>query len=520
MTRTVLVAGTASHVGKSTVAAGLCRLLADRGVSVAPFKAQNMSNNARAVPRAPETIEGAGDADSNAVSDDGAYGEIGVSQHVQARAARVSPTTDYNPVLLKPRGEGESQLVVDGVAVGHYAAGQYYDDHWETAREAAVAAHDRLAARHDVIVAEGAGSIAEINFHDRDLANVETARFADADIILVGDIERGGVFASLVGTLELMPDDLREQVVGVVITKFRGDADLLAPGIDAFEERTGVNVLGVIPYDDPGLPAEDSVDLPATDERAVRGDDGVVSERSVTVAIPRLPRVSNFTDLEPLAAEPGVRVAYVPLDASLDAADAVVIPGTKNTVDDLLAIQKAGFDAELRAFDGPIVGLCGGYQILGERIDNADIEGTEVADENATLDGVGMLPVTTTFTTEKRVVDTTLELDGAGPLVGASGSVSGYEIHMGSTEATEAVETPFARDGEASAAFGASRGDVLGCYLHGLFENETARTAFVDRVFDAAGRERPTAATPEPSPYEQAADLVADNCSLDFLDLD
>jgi len=515
MTRTILVAGTASHVGKSTVAAGLCRVLADRGVSVAPFKAQNMSNNARAVPRAPETIDNTGD-DTNP-SD--AYGEIGVSQYVQARAARTAATTDCNPVLLKPRGEGESQLVINGVAVGHYAAGQYYDDHWETARKAAVDAHDRLADRHEAIISEGAGSIAEINFHDRDLANVETARFADAEIVLVGDIERGGVFASLVGTLELMPDDLREQVVGVLITKFRGDRSLLDDGIDAFEERTGVNVLGVIPYDDPGLPAEDSVDLPAADERAVRGDDdGVPSADSVTVAVPRLPRVSNFTDLEPLAAEAGVRVAYVPLDSPLEDADAVVIPGTKNTVDDLLAIREAGFDDALRAFDGPIVGLCGGYQLLGERIDNAEIEGAEVDDENATISGVGLLPVATTFSEEKRVVDTTLDLDGAGPLAGAQGSVSGYEIHMGTTEATEPIETPFASDGEPLAALGARDGDVLGCYLHGLFENENARITFVDRVFAAANQERPTAAaTASESPYDAAADLLRGHCSLDWL---
>ena len=524
MTRTVLVAGTASHVGKSTVAAGLCRLLADRGVSVAPFKAQNMSNNARAVPRAPETMDGAGDTTSDDAGDaSNAYGEIGVSQYVQARAARCQPTTDQNPVLLKPRGEGESQLVVDGVAVGHYAAGDYYDDHWERARAAAVAAHGRLAAAHDVIVAEGAGSIAEINFHDRDLANVETARFADADILLVGDIERGGVFASLLGTLELMPDDLRTQVVGVVITKFRGDRSLLDAGIDEFESRTGVDVLGVIPHDDPGLPAEDSVGLPATDERAVRGDeDGVAPERSVTVAVPRLPRVSNFTDLEPLAAEPGVRVAYVPLDASLDDADAdaVVIPGTKNTVDDLLAIQEAGFDDELRGFDGPIVGLCGGYQILGEEISNAGIEGAEIEDAAATVSGLGLLPVTTTFSEAKEVVDTTLTLDGRGPLSEAAGSVSGYEIHMGATAATGSVDTPFARGGEATAALGARDGDVMGCYLHGLFENDAAREAFVTAVFEAADREPPGASTPDESPYEQAAALVADHCSLDWLALD
>ncbi|MFT4882088.1 MAG: adenosylcobyric acid synthase, partial [Salinirussus sp.] len=212
MAETLLVAGTASHVGKSTVATGLCRLLADRGVDVAPFKAQNMSNNARAVPRS------SGDGE----------GEVGVSQYVQAHGARVAPTTDHNPVLLKPTGEGRSQVVLDGEAVGHVEAGAYYETYWEQARETARAAHARLAAAHDVVVAEGAGSIAEVNLQHRDLANVETARFADADILLVADIERGGVFAHIYGTLELMPADLRECVVGVLITKFRGDRSLLA----------------------------------------------------------------------------------------------------------------------------------------------------------------------------------------------------------------------------------------------------------------------------------------------------
>ena len=245
--RTILVAGTASHVGKSTVATGLCRVLADRGVAVAPYKAQNMSNNARAVP-----------LDERA----GTGGEIGVSQYVQARAARVPPSVDMNPVLLKPRGEGESQIVLHGEAVGHYSAGTYYEDHWEDALAVARESHERLASEYDVVVAEGAGSIAEPNLRDRDLANVETARVADADILLVADIERGGVFASLVGTLELLPDDLRERVVGAVITKFRGDRAILAPGVEEFETRTGVPVLGVVPYDDPGLPEEDSVSLP------------------------------------------------------------------------------------------------------------------------------------------------------------------------------------------------------------------------------------------------------------------
>ncbi len=506
MTRTVLVAGTASHVGKSTVAAGLCRYLADGGVSVAPFKGQNMSNNARVVPRA---VAGGGGRGGDDGDDTDAWGEIGVSQYVQARAARVPATTDHNPVLLKPRGDAESQVVIDGRAVGHYAAGAYYDDHWDDALDAAREAHARLARDHDVIVAEGAGSIAEINLHDRDLANVETARFADAEILLVADVERGGVFASLVGTLELIPDDLRERVAGCVITKFRGDRSLLDPGIEQFEDRTGVPVLGVLPYDDPGLPEEDSVALPAAGERAVRGaDDGVPDDRSVTVAVPRLPRLSNATDLEPLAAEPGIRVAYVPLDGSLTGGDvdydAVVVPGTKNTVDDLIALREAGFHEELRAFDGPVVGLCGGYQLLGEEVTNAALEGT--GDEER-VDGVGLLPVRTRFEPEKTVAAVTRDLSGVGPLAGADGEVSGYEIHAGETELLEHVDRPFADDGAAT-------GRALGTYLHGLFENAVARDAFVDAVFEFAGRERPRSDAATGDPYERAAALVADHVDL------
>ncbi|WP_348612984.1 cobyric acid synthase [Halobaculum rarum] len=486
---TLLVAGTASHVGKSTVVAGLCRRLADAGVSVAPFKAQNMSNNARA-----------------ALTADGDWGEIGVSQFVQARAAGITPTTDTNPVLLKPRGEGESQFVIDGEAVGHYEAGTYYDEHWEAARTAAREAYERLAAEHDVIVAEGAGSIAEINLHDRDLANVETARFGDASILLLGDIERGGVFASLYGTLELMPDDLGGRVAATAITKFRGDASLLDSGIEELESRTGVPVAAVLPYDDPGLPEEDSVALPDGNTRAVVGaDDGVADAAAVTVVVPRLPRVSNFSDLDPLARTPGVRVAYVPLDADLAGADAVVLPGTKNTVDDLLALRDAGFDERLRAFEGPVVGICGGYQMLGERITNAAVEGTGDADEVA---GIGLLPVETRFHEDKRVRETTVTVDGAGPLAGVAGTVSGYEIHMGRTEPVEpadedVVETPL-EPGSAAV------GDVLGTYLHDVFAVEAVRGAFVDAVFEHAGRERPAEPGPARDPYEAAAALVAD----------
>lgn len=494
MAETLLVAGTASHVGKSTVAAGLCRLLADRGVAVAPYKAQNMSNNARVVP-----------------TPSGDWGEIGVSQYVQARAAGVAATTDLNPVLLKPRGKGESQLVLQGEAVGHYAAGTYYDEHWASAREAAVDSYERLAATHDVVVAEGAGSIAEINLHDRDLANLETARFADASILLLVDIERGGAFASLYGTLELLPDDIRERVVGAAITKFRGDPSLLDAGIDDVEALTGVPVLGVLPYDDPGLPAEDSVALPAVGERTTVGDDdGVPDDRSVTVAVPRLPRISNFTDLEPLAAEPGVRVQYAPLDASLDDADGVVLPGTKNTVDDLLALHDAGFDAAIDAFDGPVVGLCGGYQLLGDRITNAHVEGTG---DREVVPGLGRLPVETRFQQEKHLEQVAVPVDGAGPIAGASGTARGYEIHMGRTTATGDVARPL---GDRSAA----TDRVLGTYLHGLFENESVRAAFLDTVFADAGTRRPVADAERADPFDRAATLVGANLDLDRLGLD
>jgi adenosylcobyric acid synthase len=484
MARTVLVAGTASHVGKSTVAAGLCRRLAREGVAVAPFKAQNMSNNARAV-----------------ATPDCGWGEIGVSQYAQARAAGVVPTTDANPVLLKPSGAGESQLVVHGAAVGHFEPGTYYDEHWEQARRAAVESYERIAAEYDVVVAEGAGSVAEVNLHDRDLANVETARFADASILLLGEIERGGVFASLYGTLELMPEDLRDRVCGLVVTKFRGDAGILEPGIDELEERTGVPVLAVLPYDDPGLPAEDSVTLPSGERTAVFGDDdGVTPAETVTVGVPRLPRISNFTDLEPLARVPGVRVAYVPPGASLDDVDAVVLPGTKNTVDDLHALQEAGFGEALAAFDGPVVGICGGYQMLGERITNAAVEGAGDAD---VVEGFGRLPVETRFSPDKRVEGTTVDVDGSGPIAGAAGTASGYEIHMGRTRHTAPIDAPL---GDRSAA----TGSVLGTYLHGLFDVREVREAFLETVFLAAGVERPDWAKRRPSPYDAAADLVAE----------
>ncbi|MFW6385417.1 MAG: cobyric acid synthase [Halodesulfurarchaeum sp.] len=501
MTETILLAGTGSHVGKSVLAAGLCRSLRNRGVTVVPFKAQNMSNNARVVVSPTEEVDE--DTDGNVQSE---WGEIGVSQYVQARAAGVTPTTDMNPVLLKPRGDGESQLVVHGHAREHLEPGAYYGGRWEDAREAAESSFRRLAAEYDVVVAEGAGSIAEINLRDRDLANVETARFADARIILVGDIERGGVFASLWGTLELMPDDVRDRVVGVVINKFRGSRSVLEPGIEEFESMAGIPVLGVVPYEDPGLPEEDSVSLPDRNERTVFGAaEGHQEVGSVTVGVPRFPFVSNFTDLEPLALEPGVRVVYLPLDSTLDEVDAVVLPGSKNTFDDLLALREAGFDDELRRFDGPVIGICGGYQMLGELLRRTEIESTQVS---GSVEGIGILPVETTFVEEKVVTRTTCDVSGVDPIATADGTVSGYEIHVGRTRFTDPVDHPL--EETSAAAHG-----VLGTYLHGLFENDDLRDAFVATVFEHAGQSRSRWHGDRPSPYERAGDLFETYVDLD-----
>ena len=466
-TRTLLVAGTASHVGKSTVTAGLCRLIAESGTTVAPFKAQNMSNEARAVLRPP----GLGDPPS---------GEIGVAQTIQATAARVRATTDMNPVLLKPQGEGHSRLLLDGVATDAVAAGAYYADHWHTAREHALAAYDRLAEEVSVIVAEGAGSIAELNLQHRDLANTELARHADAEIILVADIERGGVFAQVVGTLTLMPRDLRRQVVGVIITKFRGDRALFAEGRAMLEAETGVDVLGVLPYTAYGLPEEDSLAYPDT-EVALRGD--VDAAAALEIAVPRLPRMANTTDLDPLATSAGVVLRFIPPDAGLGDPDAVVLPGTKNTIDDMRALEAGGLAAQLRRYEGPMVGICGGYQLLGERLVDP---GHESPGGPQVVRGLQKLPVETHFTAEKAVAPVTWEYTGGSILGPEPASADGYVIHRGRTQATGAVATSFTSGDADPGTLGATVGEVTGTYLHGLFENEAIRTAFLDQLFTAA----------------------------------
>ncbi|MCK9442507.1 MAG: cobyric acid synthase CobQ [Methanothrix sp.] len=440
MSRFLVVLGTTSHSGKSTLVAALCRLLSDRGFKVAPFKSQNMSLNSW-------------------VTQNGS--EIGIAQAVQAWAARAEPSEFMNPILLKPKGDRTSQVIVLGRPVADKSAEEYYRE-IDGLKGVVDRSLQELEKDYDYIVVEGAGGAAEINLFDRDLANIYVARYLHAPIILVGDIERGGVFASLFGTVQLLPEDIRPLVKGLVINKFRGDPAILGSGLKALEELTGVPVLGVMPYLDLDIPSEDSVSL--GDKKARSSAD------AVDIAVIRLPRISNFTDFEPLERQAHVR--YVSLSESLGHPDAVIIPGTKNTISDLLEMQEKGMADQIKSLlDTPVLGICGGYQMLGREIIDCGIEDTV-----GTVPGLGLLDAVTRFDLyEKRTLQVKKTVTGGGPILEpiCGQIVTGYEIHMGVTRPEG--EAAFGDDGAVSES-----GIVIGTYLHGLFENENFCNAFLD----------------------------------------
>lgn len=441
-TKHVLIAGTASHAGKSVIVASLCRLLVNEGYRVAPFKSQNMSLNS--------WVTRKGD-------------EIGIAQAAQAWAARIEPSADMNPVLLKPKGEMVSQVIVHGKPIGDRKVREYYDsvDSIFTCVRRSLRA---LENEYDIIVMEGAGSPAEINLYDMDIANLRVARYTDAPIVLVGDIERGGVFASLYGTLQLLPENDQHRVKGFIINKFRGEKTLLTPGIKQLEELTGVPVLGVIPHVTVRLPSEDSVSL---------ADKSPAESKSLDIAVIKLPHISNFTDFEPLESRASVR--YVDLDGQLGNPDALIIPGTKNTVDDLQALRRSGMDQQILSCAGriPILGICGGFQILGMTITDEGIESTEGS--NHVMPGLQLLPANTAFRgLNKETKQIHRRVTGNGPILGSirHQMVSGYEIHMGSTVSHLPI---FDEDGAQD-----TTGLVLGTYLHGLFHNVNFLHAFLE----------------------------------------
>lgn len=449
------VFGTGSDVGKSWLATGLARVLLRMGVDVAPFKAQNMSNNAGVTP------EG---------------GEMGRAQIVQAEACRLPPHVDMNPLLLKPNTDTGAQVVLLGRVVGDMEAREYFSGGMEARRVVVLEALDRLRAAHELIVVEGAGSCAEVNLRDRDLVNFPVAHHADAPVLLVADIAKGGVFAQVVGTLAVLPPEDRERVVGVVINRFRGDAALFEDGRRWLEERTGLPILGVIPWlwearieSEDGLQADVVLDPPAPRDRS-----------AVHVAVLRLPHIANFTDLDALERH-GVVVHYLATPRSLAPYDLVVLPGTKNTRGDLRWLRAEGWEPRLADYRGRILGLCGGYQMLGSSI--ADPDGVEGAP--GTTVGLGLLPVSTVLAPGKRTVRVRGRLRlpagvGGDEEVAGAIPVAGYEIHVGRTEVAEGT-TPMLTldpDGRADGAWSAD-GRVGGTYLHGLFDEPAAARALM-----------------------------------------
>jgi adenosylcobyric acid synthase len=448
----LLVAGTTSDAGKSVLTAGICRWLKRRGVDVAPFKAQNMSNN-------------------SAIALDG--GEIGRAQALQAVACGLEPSVRFNPVLLKPGSDHTSQIVVLGRAVGRLGAGNYHEVKTRL-RGVVLDTLRELRARHDVVVCEGAGSPAEINLRAGDIVNMGLARAAELPVIVVGDIDRGGVFAALYGTLALLDPDDQALLAGFVVNKFRGDAALLQPGLDTLRRLTGRPTLGVVPWHGGlWLDGEDSLAYGQVLGRPEppRGADWL------RVAVVRLPRMSNITDAEALAAEPGVLVRLTTQPADLVDADLVVVPGSKSTVDDLRWLRERGLADAVRAHVAagkPAIGLCGGYQMFAERIVDA------VESHRGEVPGLGLLPVEITFAADKTLSRPT------GRALGEP--VHGYEIHHGRVTRRAPGLQPLIRPSGPEEGEGAVQGNVFGTHWHGTFESDAYRRAFLTRAAALAGR--------------------------------
>ncbi len=447
----LMIQGTGSHVGKSVLVAALCHYYASKGWRVAPFKAQNMALNSFI------TQEG---------------GEIGRAQAFQAFAAGVIPSVDMNPILLKPSSDTGSQVIVHGRPIGNMDARTYHA-YKKQLRDKVKESLERLRSRYDIVIMEGAGSPAEINLKEGDLVNMGAAKMAGAPVLLVGDIDRGGVFAAIYGTIALLEADERPYIRGIIINKFRGDVSLLVPGLRMIEARTERPVLGVVPYfHDLYLPEEDSVGL--RDQMGTR--DG-----SLRLGVVRLSHISNFTDFDVLALEPDVSVTYIGPDDSLEGLDAVFIPGSKNTLADLAVLRRHGLAKRLQAFasdGGVVIGLCGGYQILGKNLHDP----YHVESRMGTQEGLGLLDVTTTLSREKI---TTLTV--ARPLEEPeSNPLKGYEIHMGITELGPGARPLFRildRNGQSCQVLDGAingKGNVWGTYLHGIFDNDAFRHAFLN----------------------------------------
>lgn len=431
--KSIMFQGTGSGVGKSVICAGFCRLLARNGVKVAPFKSQNMALNSGVA----------------------IGGEMGRAQILQAEAAGIEPDVRMNPILLKPQGNSISQLIRMGKAVGTYSAREYYTLHEENLKTA-IQAYESLAKEYDAIIIEGAGSPAEINLQKTDIVNMRTAEFADAPVFIIGDIDRGGVFAWMKGTYDLVPEKSRDRIKGFIINRFRGDISLLQPGIEMFEQICPVKVAGTVPMLELNLEEEDSQNI-----RDSKGG-------FVTVAVIRLPRMSNFTDFTPLASCPDISLVYAKSPNELSGADIIIIPGSKNTIADMNDLRMRGFETKLKSLAGqiPIIGICGGFQMLGKEIlDPYGIEG----DVKETK-GLGLLDMSTEITQEKILENR--EYIGKGLLKDIK--FRGYEIHMGISK-TEKTYENLTEDRDICLM----QDKIIGTYIHGLFDGEEVVKAVI-----------------------------------------
>ncbi|ELS03043.1 adenosylcobyric acid synthase (glutamine-hydrolysing) [Xenococcus sp. PCC 7305] len=487
-----MVVGTTSHAGKSFMTAALCRILARQGWRVAPFKGQNMALNSY-------------------VTSTG--GEIGYAQAVQAWAAGVNPRVEMNPILLKPQGNMTSQVILRGKAVGTVSAADYYEKYFDLGWEIVQEALYRLSLEFDLVICEGAGSPAEVNLKHRDLTNMRVAKHLNATTILVVDIERGGAFAHVVGTLELLEPNERSLIKGIVINKFRGDKSLLTSGVEWLEKHTGIPVLGIIPWSDNILPAEDSLDL--FEQRPKK------HHSELDINIVRLPRISNFTDFDPLEAEPSVSIKYINLKDSLGHPDAVIIPGTKTTVADLVAMENSGLAQQLREYSaagGTILGICGGFQILGQRV--IDPEGFE--GEPGEYKGLNLLPITTILSQNK--IARQRQVYSQYPQAGLP--IDGYEIHQGRSRINQkmkiADEEFYQIFDDPGLGLVNSSQSIWGCYLHGIFDNGPWRRSWLNHLRKQRGMSSLATGIPNYREEREAglnslADVVNRNLNLKSL---
>ena len=443
----LMILGTSSHAGKTTIVTAVCRCLSNRGLKVAPFKSQNMSLNSYITP-------------------DGK--EIAISQAVQSFAAKITPNADTNPILLKPKGNSTSQIILFGEPYKDAKIADYYKE-TDYLLEKAVEAYRRLEKEYGNIVVEGAGGAAEVNLYSRDIANILLAKKLQIPIVIVGDIERGGIFAQLIGTYDLLPDEVRKNVCGFIVNKFRGDSELFREGVRIIEEKTGVDVLGVIPYTDTELPSEDSLSL--YDKRS--------RDFPVKIAVMKIFGLSNFNDFELL--ERYACLDYVTPGTSLKDYDCIIIPGTKNTVEALLELKSHGFADEIadaRRRKIPIIGICGGYQMLCRKIHDEGIESGSKAD----YEGFGLFDAVTTFAEYKKTtVQVTRKVNPVGEILSGADTVSGYEIHMGQTD-TGSEEKALEGEGCVSAD-----GLVIGTYMHGLFSNANISQSLLKYLYSQKG---------------------------------